>query len=327
VREEPDHVSAAEVLAAVRARWEPEADGIEHLPIGFGAHHWAASVGGDRRLFVTLDGLAPRHTAASLEGAYAAAAGLATQGLEFVLASRPTRDGTFTVPVAGGVLSATPWREGTTCPGPHADAAEAAESARMLARLHAATPPPRCPVWVPLVAADFAAELARRLTVPWRAGPYGERVRAALRDHCDDIARWTAAYHRLAARAADRHWVATHGEPHTRNQLRTANGTLLVDWESLRLAPRERDFATLLGSGPGWLRDYGTDEPDWPMVEMFDLEWRLDEISSYADWFEAPHPGNHSDRVAFDGLCEELARQEWQPPSRHATRRLPNVGV
>ena len=41
---------------------------------------------------------------------------------------------------------------------------------------------------------------------------------------------------------------------------------------------------------------------------MFDLEWRLDEISQYAAWFEAPHSGNDSDEVALAGLHHELKR-------------------
>ena len=52
------------------------------------------------------------------------------------------------------------------------------------------------------------------------------------------------------------------------------------------------------------------------MIEMFDLEWRLDEINQYADWFESPHSGNASDRVAFGGLLEELERAEWSQPGR-----------
>ena len=92
-------------------------------------------------------------------------------------------------------------------------------------------------------------------------------------------------------------------------------GPLLVDWESLKLGPRERDFATLLQSGLLWLPAYGIGEPDWPMVEMFDLEWRLDEISSFADWLAAYHSGSESDAIAVGGLLGELARPDWRRPA------------
>ena len=38
------------------------------------------------------------------------------------------------------------------------------------------------------------------------------------------------------------------------------------------------------------------------------LEWRLDEISAYATWFEAPHAGTEDDRIALGGLLSELDR-------------------
>lgn len=48
--------------------------------------------------------------------------------------------------------------------------------------------------------------------------------------------------------------------------------------------------------------------PDPALLEKFDLEWRLDEITQYADWFERPHTGTDSDRVALGGLLHELGR-------------------
>ena len=88
--------------------------------------------------------------------------------------------------------------------------------------------------------------------------------------------------------------MVTHGETHTRNQLRTPDGIRFVDWESLKLAPRERDLSTLVQAG------YGVRvNADPAMVELFDLEWRFSEIDEYAHWFAAPHTGTdrRPDRV------------------------------
>ncbi|SRR6266540_1782481 len=315
MREPPTHVSDAELLGLARRLWAPDADHAEHLPVGFGAHHWRVEAGGRPILFATLDALGSRHTHDTLERAYAGAVALAGQGLEFVLASVPTSEGRLTAPVAGGALSAAPWYDGTTGDGPLTTPDEIAESAGFLARLHGAVPPDFLPQWAPLVPPDFADTLAATLSDPWETGPYGERARAALAEHLGEIGRWTASYHRLAELATRRPWVATHGEPHTRNQLRTATATYLVDWESLRLAPRERDFAALLDTGLGWLPDYGIDAPSWEMAELFDLEWRLDEIKQYAEWFRAPHTGTESDRVAIEGLVGELQRPDWRVPA------------
>ena len=64
MREPPTGVADPDVLAAVRQAWSVEIDAVEHLPVGFGAHHWAASADGRRRLFVTLDRLGALGTAA-----------------------------------------------------------------------------------------------------------------------------------------------------------------------------------------------------------------------------------------------------------------------
>ena len=95
--------------------------------------------------------------------------------------------------------------------------------------------------------------------------------------------------------------MSTHGEPHSDNQLLTATGRYLVDWESLKLAPRERDLRDLVDAG-------ATVEADPDMLELFDLEWRLDEVDQYIAWFAAEHDGTEDDRIAFDDLMHELTR-------------------
>jgi spectinomycin phosphotransferase len=300
VREPPKDVADAEVLAVVRDAWLPSADAVEHLPVGFGAHHWRVLRQGEPQLFVTLDSLTGRHDARSLHAAYAGAVRLAADGLEFV---HPNLD-PVTVVLGSGVLSATRWRAGVV-----RERLNLAETASMLTRLHAATVDD-LPRWRALVGADFAVQLRGRLETAWDAGPFAAQARTALRDRLDVIAEWTRRYHELAERARRERWVPTHGEPHERNQLITPDGTLLVDWESLKLAPRERDLRVLVDAGAT------AADASPSMVEMFDLEWRLDEINQYADWFESPHTGTASDRVALGGLLEELGRAEWTQPGR-----------
>ncbi len=105
-------------------------------------------------------------------------------------------------------------------------------------------------------------------------------------------------------------WVVTHGEPGLHNQLVTSAGRRLVDWESMRVAPRERDLTDLARS-PGPWRWNGA-EPDPAMVELFDLHWRLNEIGAYAARFRAPHAGGNDDRIALEDLVEQLERPDWQ---------------
>ncbi|MFK0294942.1 phosphotransferase [Streptomyces sp. NPDC090442] len=278
---------------------------IAYLPWGFGAHHWRVTRPGGT-LFVTLDQLAPRHTRASLEAAYAGAAALSAGGLAVVCAPLPSRTGRFTVEVGGGALSVTPWSAGHT-----PTEAEAREPHHVravvaaLATLHDAGPPSGLGDWTPVVGPAFAEELRARTARPWASGPLGEAARRAIDARHDAIRRWTVRYHELAGAAVahrDR-WVPTHGEPHFANQLVDASGLRLVDWESLLLAPRERDYGDLLAAG--------AEVPHEPaMTELFALDWRLSEIAAYARWFASPHTGNEDDHTALDGLHEELATSE-----------------
>jgi spectinomycin phosphotransferase len=288
VRQRPSGVSDAAVLNAVRIHWHSGIDTVEHLPVGFGAHHWRASRDDQPVLFVTLDALSARHDLAQLTAAYAGAAALAATGLEFVHAGLTP----YAVAFGPAALSVTPWLDGSS-----PDEINPATTRDMLTRLHQTAPPP-IPVWRPLVPLPFANDLGARVRMPWTLGPYGEKARQAILAKLSEVDAWVARYHWRAAEAAERTWVATHGEPHHANQLVTKHGTVLVDWETLKLAPAERD---LTGIGDG----------DPPMLEMFDLEWRLGEINEYATWFAAPHTGTEDDAIAYAGLVEELHRADW----------------
>ncbi|HEY5979097.1 MAG TPA: hypothetical protein VIT41_05615 [Microlunatus sp.] len=307
--EPPTELTDAEVLAAVRAAWDGAATSVEHLRVGFGAHHWRVDVDGLPRLFLTYDRFGTRHSAETLESAYAGAIRLAEGGLEFVLAPLRARSGLVLLPTSAGALSCTPWVEGRVVgEGSISDADTAQTNITDLARLHASAHPPGLTSWAPLVEPDFVDRLAARLATDWATGPYGGPARRAVAARLPEIEGWTRRYHRLAAASFQRPWVATHGETHTRNQLRTADGIRFVDWESLKLAPRERDLSTLVQAGYG--ERVGADPA---MLELFDTEWRLSEIDEYADWFANPHAGTADDRIAYEGLLDELQRGPWWP--------------
>jgi spectinomycin phosphotransferase len=310
MREPPTGVSDAAALEAVLMHWSLAADGAAHLPVGFGAHHWCISNLGSPVLFATLDTLEPRHTAESLERAYASAATLAASGLDFVAASSRTVNGHYTAPLAGGLVSVVPWIEGVTADLSAPGADVPLRTAALLDRLHRATAPPDTPVWRPAVDADLSTRLVGLTRRPWGTGPLGEPVRQVLASSLDRVERWTTRHEQLVAQASDHPWVVTHGEPHPQNLIDTASGLVLVDWESIALAPRERDLRVLIEQGhprPSGIED--------GMLELFDLDWRLDEVAQYSTWFSSPHAGSESDAVAYDGLLHELTRPDWAPPT------------
>ncbi len=285
----PAGVDDTDVLAAVRRAWAPDVAAVTHLPVGFGAHHWRADTSGGPRLFVTLDTYGARHDEASLTAAYAGAAALAEAGLDFVHAGLEP----YVVPLAGGGLSATAWLDGV-----RPDALDVDATRAMLDLLHAATPPAPLPRWRPLVPVSFGDDLRLRLGRAWSEGPHGETARDAIAAHAPggrglDGSTTTASPSRRPG---------ARGSPPTANpspttSSRTADGLRLVDWESLKLAPAERDLAGLGVGHPAMLR-------------MFDLEWRLDEVSQYATWFEGAHGDSDDDREALSGLLDELTRPD-----------------
>ena len=131
--------------------------------------------------------------------------------------------------------------------GRYEDAAERAAVVEMLAELHRATPA------VASVAREIGLEVPgrrqieaglRELNQTWSGGPFSERARRALAAHASDVAELLALADRLAADVAGRRgeWVVTHGEPHAANVMRTGESHVLVDWDTVALAPPERDL-------------------------------------------------------------------------------------
>jgi spectinomycin phosphotransferase len=302
VLEPPPEVRDDTLLDAIRRSWEADVDRVSYLAVGFGAHHWTASAGSTPRLFVTYDSTAgTRRSFAELEAAYRGADALRASGLEFVIAPLAGRDGRVLVPFATGAVSCTPWREGTS-----EKPLDLSWTREALQRLHATRPPTGLTPWRPKVGPELAQDLTALAGRAWGPGPYAHDARERVRAQLDDIGRWTARYYHLADVARTRPWVAAHGEPYYANQLLTTEGRFLIDWDTLRLAPPEVDLRVLVEAGAS-PEEAGADRA---MLELFDLEWRLDEISQYAAWFAAPHTGTRDDEVAFGGLRYELERPE-----------------
>jgi len=135
VREPPPHVDDADVLTEVRRAWDDAVERVVYHPVGFGAHHWVAFVGARARLFVTYDDSDPGELA-DVAAAYAGATALRDSGLEFVLAPLPAAAGGATVAFAGGALSCTPWRDGTSD-----EPLDLPWTTEVLRRLHGTAPP------------------------------------------------------------------------------------------------------------------------------------------------------------------------------------------
>lgn len=299
----PESPTDQDVLEAIQHEWLDTAERAEYFPVGFGAHHWRIFAAGAPILFATLDYPSERQTRDSLEQAYAATDALARGGFTGANAPLRSTSDTFTIHIADGVLSVTPWLNGRN-PAPAAarDPAHIAKLVALVRSLHASRPPKMLPKWQLRVPYDFHDSLRVRLLTPWSKGPLGEQARQMMHSSLDVVAdslREYVALSNVALDSQDR-WVPTHGEPHLANQFLVEGDLLLLDWETIAFGPPEIDLIVLPWSARSEL---GARED---MLRMFRLEWQLTEIAEYTDWLENHHVGNKDDQYALDKLVKEL---------------------
>jgi spectinomycin phosphotransferase len=119
----------------------------------------------------------------------------------------------------------------------------------------------------------------------------------------------------VAARSRD--WVVTHGEPHAANVISEGDRHALVDWDTVALAPPERDL---------WILDDGDDacaagsiytdatgyQPDQAALDFFRLGWDLADIAAFTNVLRSPHIEDADTAKAYAGLTICLAtRDRW----------------
>jgi spectinomycin phosphotransferase len=197
------------------------------------------------------------------------------------------------------------------------DAGERCRAAELIGVLHSTPPPASIRLW--------DAEIPGRSTLfdslqdRWTSGPYGEGARQllvscrhglkALFDYYDALV--------LEVRASGDPMVVTHGEPHSGNFISAPDGKLLlVDWDTVRLAPRERDLETMVGDDSQALLAYqrtaGAVTPRAAAMELFRARWALDDISSFIDRLRGVHGESADDLKSWNGLNHHLpVEKNW----------------
>jgi spectinomycin phosphotransferase len=320
VHERPPGLADSELLALLSAEWDLGAASLEYLPVGFGGYHWRADAAGSRWFVTASDppGRSATRAAADFEAAMETAARLARAGLDFVLAPVRGRSGR-TVARLGPryVITVFPYANGT--PGHWDDvltSAEMTDLLGMLAVLHDATSiirPGSVPVReLALAEREVLTQALRERGETWLGGPFAEPARARLSEHADDLVRALARFDDLVAavRADGRSLVVTHGEPHPGNLVRAGSGLLLVDWDTVGLAPPERD---LWGLVPG-ARDVAARytaltgrEVSQDALALYRLRWTLEEVSLFLAEFRGTHERTVDTEVSWSGFCDGLA--------------------
>lgn len=337
MRARPAELTDAAVAGAVAEGWGFAVRSCAHLGVGFGGHHWRVVDERGRAWFVTVDDLAGRRAhederldvvARRLAGALGTARSLAEHGLGFVVAPVPATDATVLHRLGDRWASSlSPWVDGR--PGAWGDRRSGAERRAvldLLIELHR-TPPEVTPVVevdeLEVQARDRLEAALADLEGPWTAGPLGERARGRLAaatlplhrllDRCDEQAE--------GVRARPERFVLTHGEAHPGNVIVTDDGVRLVDWDTVRLAPPERDLWLLLqgdGQDAALLAAYEAataNDVDRDALVFHQLRWDLSDVALFTRRLHGPHEGGPDDHATLAHLASALDRLTATDPA------------
>ena len=317
----PDGLPEDVLVSALDRGWQVAVTSMEYLAAGFGSHHWEVTGAPGTRWFVTADELASKRCSRSeplsaafgrLRASLAAACDLRDAGRTFVVAPVPALDGE---PLARAndqfAVALYPFVHGQSFEwGPVTSPAHRRGLLDLLIAVHTA------PVAASLQARadDFAIphrdELEEALGSAGGGpdcGPYARPVASLLAGHAAPILRLLARYDRLAAASGD--WpargVLTHGEPHPGNTMLTADGWVLIDWDTALVAPPERDLWSLDPGDGSILSAYAGAtgvRPLAPMLELYRIRWDLADIAMDVSRFRRPHLGSLDDDESWEVL-------------------------
>ncbi|MBY8882110.1 phosphotransferase [Actinacidiphila acidipaludis] len=321
MKDRPPGVRDDDLVAALADGWGLTARAVAYRPVGFGSHHWTAEVadpgrgGSTRQLFVTVDVLSGERPAALARLTAALDTALALRrdaGLEFVVAPVPDRTGA-TVRLLGErhTVAVFPLVDGVAGDFGRHRREDVPAVLDLLVRLHGAAvaKAPRGDLVLP-GRNDLEAALLD-VGRPWSGGPFAEPARALLTRRTDLLRTMLGAFDRLAeeVREASGTWVVTHGEPHPGNVIRGATGLCLIDWDTVRLAPPERDLWMLDGDAELLARyTRETGHPVSPTaLALYRLWWDLADIAVYVAELRGPHEAGEDTTAAWTYLQGHLA--------------------
>jgi hypothetical protein len=317
----PGQLSDAALAQALGAGWGIMPATIEYRAVGYGSHHWEVTAGRDLRWFVTVDDLAARLRSPGdsldvgygrLRSALRTARAIYETGAVFVVAPVRTGDGDAVRRIGERyAIAVYPYVDGRSRQfGDTWSAADCRVLLTLLAAVHTA-PAHACRSALAddfLLPGGYALSRALEdLAIRWVSGPYGEPARHLLAAHAVELRRLLERRDQLAAEARRRpdRMVPTHGEPHPGNVIQVGARWMLVDWDTVLIAPPERDL-WLLDPGDGSIPDayrQATGRVVVPsMLDLYRLTWELSDLASCAARFRQGHGDTAEDRKDWEIL-------------------------
>ncbi|MGN6794490.1 MAG: phosphotransferase [Streptosporangiaceae bacterium] len=342
VRTPPADLDTKIVAEAAASDWGLRLTGLSYVALGGGSHHWTARTPGGVTYFLTVDDLLDKPWLGTdaesaflgLAGTFGAARTLRERaGLPFVLAPVPADDGQAVRRLTTRYsLAVFPFVVGQTGRwGDDLAPADRDRILRMVAELHKATPAVRSLVKrrdSEVYEREDLEKALGALDEPWDGGPFSEPARQALAGQISVVAGWLAEFDRLAAHVAGSRagLVITHGEPHGGNIMRVGDELLLIDWDTVALAPPERDLWMLDDGSPDALTAY-TDAAartvDARTVSYYRFAWRLADLAGFTRVLRSAHQrdGNTEHAWASLRIVLDTGPTGWNGPFRHVPRR------
>jgi spectinomycin phosphotransferase len=327
VRDKPAGVSERELRHALDVGWQIDTMAMRYAPVGAGSYHWVVRDSLDRQWFVTVDDLddkgwlgasrpvVSRGLQAAMDTAFALRH---REGLRFVVAPVQALGGATVLPLGSKyTIAVFPFVYGASGRfGEPPSAEELGQMTDMLAALHRSTPltalASRFPVNVPERGALETA--LRELGQPWRGGPFSEPARALIADTAGRLRQVLATFDRLTERVKALEPVITHGEPHLANIMRAGSDMMLIDWDTVGLAPPERDLWMVASDDGEATRRYteATGRAvDPAALALYRIRWALDDISIDVRLFRARHRRTEGTEFAWRILEDTLKDEAW----------------
>jgi spectinomycin phosphotransferase len=315
MRSLPEEFDANALRPAVQDCWCLAVEVAEYAPVGGGSYHWLVDARGGRRFFVTVDDLDRKlwlggsrdSVFDGLRCAFDTALALRDGGLGFVVAPIPTSSGESLIRIGTRYsIALFPLLDGRAGQFGYYEAAERAAVQTLLGELHLAFAPTsarRLDLGLP--GRGHLESALRELDDKWLGGPLSEPARQAFFRYASAVAELIALVDRLASDLPTDGWVVTHGEPHAANLMQTKRGHVLLDWDTVAVAPRERDLWMLVDptrEEPTIYTAATGNQLDSVALSYFRLSWNLADLAAFTNVLRSPHCRSADTEKAYEGL-------------------------
>ena len=332
VKATPHGLEVSSVIDSLRDGWDFDVDVAGYAAVGAGSYHWEVTDKTGVRGFVTVDDLDQKAWLGDtrdvafdgLRCAFDTSVALQDAGVHFVVAPLPTRDGESLRRLDSRyAIALFPFVEGEAGQFGYFEDDDDGRRAvvAMLAELHQATAAAGSAVrtaGLDLPGRHHLEAALLDVDEPWTGGPLSEPARDAVRESASVLAELLTLADRLSAEAEKLGGdsVVTHGEPHAGNVMRTREGRVLVDWDTVALAPPERDLWMLVAGATDaaadlYARATGS-QPNEAALDFFRLTWDLKDLAEYLNVLRSPHRENDDTVMQYQALtrCAGI-RDKW----------------